>query len=164
MTIKLKYLNLVVMKEAKRIKKLFENLYDGSPWIDVTIMDTLKSISAQRAAKKIAPGRNSIWQIVNHIIAWRENVLLRVQGNKIVTPNNNYFIEIDNVSEAEWQKTLERLANSQDQWIRFLENFDESKFETIYPSNKMSYYEHIHGILQHDAYHLGQIVLLSKLV
>jgi uncharacterized damage-inducible protein DinB len=152
------------MKEAKRIKKLFEDLYDGSPWIDVTIMDTLKSISAQRAAKKIAPGRNSVWQIVNHIIAWRENVLLRVQGNKIVTPNNNYFIEIDNVSEAEWQKTLERLANSQDQWIRFLENFDESKFETIYPSNKMSYYEHIHGILQHDAYHLGQIVLLSKLV
>jgi uncharacterized damage-inducible protein DinB len=164
MTIKLKYLNLVVMKEAKRIKKLFEDLYDGSPWIDVTIMDTLKSISAQRAAKKIAPGRNSVWQIVNHIIAWRENVLLRVQGNIIITPNNNYFIEIDNVSEAEWQKTLERLANSQDQWIRFLENFDESKFETIYPSNKMSYYEHIHGILQHDAYHLGQIVLLSKLV
>jgi uncharacterized damage-inducible protein DinB len=164
MTIKLKHLNLVVMKEAKRIKKLFEDLYDGSPWIDVTIMNTLKSISAQRAAKKIAPGRNSIWQIVNHIIAWRENVLLRVQGNKIVTPNNNYFIEIDKVSEAGWQKTLERLANSQDQWIRFLENFDELKFETIYPSNKMSYYEHIHGILQHDAYHLGQIVLLSKLV
>ena len=42
--------------------------------------------------------------------------------------------------------------------------FDESDFDKIYPSNKMSYYEHIHGIIQHDAYHLGQIVLLTKLV
>jgi len=34
------------MKETKRIAKLFEDLYNGSPWIDVTIMDTLKNISA----------------------------------------------------------------------------------------------------------------------
>lgn len=27
---------------------------------------------------------------------------------------------------------------------------------------KYNYYEHIHGILQHDAYHLGQITLLIK--
>jgi len=152
-----------MMKEATRIKKLFEDLYDGSPWIDVTIMGTLKNISAKQASKKIAPERNSIWQIVNHLIAWRENVLLRVQGNDIAAPNNNYFMEIENTSDTEWQKALERLANSQDQWIRFLENFDESQFENIYASNQMTYYEHIHGILQHDAYHLGQIVLLSKL-
>jgi|SRR6185312_9972296 len=152
------------MKDSKRIKKLFEDLYNGRPWIDVTIMDTLKNISAEQAAKKVIPERNSIWQIVNHIIAWRENILLRVQGNEMVTPNNNYFTQLEIISETEWQKALERLANSQEQWIHFLENFDESQFDKIYASNKMTYYEHIHGILQHDAYHLGQIVLLSKLV
>ena len=152
------------MKETKRITKLFEDLYNGSPWIDVTIMDTLKNISAEQAAKKIIPERNSIWQIINHMIAWRENVLLRVQGNGMVTPNNNYFTQLEIISETEWQKALERLANSQEQWIHFLENSDESQFDKIYAPNKMTYYEHIHGILQHDAYHLGQIVLLSKLV
>lgn len=152
------------MKEAERIKKLFEDLYNGSPWIDVTIMDTLKNISAKQAAAKITPERNSIWQIVNHIIAWRENVLFRVQGNEVTTPNNNYFTQLENTSETEWQKALERLAHSQEQWVRFLENFDETQFDKIYPPNNMSYYKHIHGILQHDAYHLGQIVLLSKLV
>ena len=152
------------MKETNRIAKLFEDLYSGSPWIDVTIMDTLKNISVKQAAKKVTPERNSIWQIVNHMIAWRENVLLRIQGNEIVTPNNNYFTEIENTSETEWQKALERLENSQHQWIAFLKTFEESQFEKIYPKNRMSYYEHIHGILQHDAYHLGQIVLLSKLI
>ncbi len=152
------------MKETKRIIKLFEDLYNGSPWIDATIIGSLKNISAKQALKKMAPERNSIWQIVNHMTAWRENVLLRVQGNEIITPNNNYFMEITDTSERAWQKALERLANSQHQWISFLKDFGETKFEKIYPSNKMSYYEHIHGILQHDAYHLGQIVFLSKLV
>jgi uncharacterized damage-inducible protein DinB len=152
------------MKETQQITKLFEDLYDGDPWIDVTILGVLKNVSPQQAAKKIAPGRNSIWQIVNHIISWRENVLLRVQGNVINTPNNNYFIEIADISETAWQQSLERLQNSQQQWITFLKHFDESDFDKIYPSNKMSYYEHIHGIIQHDAYHLGQIVLLTKLV
>ena len=36
--------------------------------------------------------------------------------------------------------------------------------EKVYPNNGMSYYEHIQGIIQHDAYHLGQIVLLAKTV
>ena len=152
------------MKETQHITKLFEDLYDGDPWIDVTILGVLKNVSPQQAAKKIAPGRNSIWQIVNHIVSWRENVLLRVQGNVINTPNNNYFIEIEDISETAWQQCLERLQNSQQQWITFLKHFDESEFDKIYPSNKMSYYEHVHGIIQHDAYHLGQIVLLTKLV
>jgi uncharacterized damage-inducible protein DinB len=152
------------MKETQRITKLFEDLYDGDPWIDVTILGVLKNVSAQQAAKKIAPGRNSIWQIVNHIISWRENVLLRVQGNVINTPNNNYFIEIADISETAWQQSLERLQNSQQQWIAFLKHFNELGFDKIYPTNKMSYFEHIHGIIQHDAYHLGQIVLLTKLI
>jgi uncharacterized damage-inducible protein DinB len=152
------------MKETQHIAKLFEDLYDGDPWIDVTILGVLKNVSPQQAAKKIAPGRNSIWQIVNHIISWRENVLVRVQGNVITTPNNNYFSEIEDISETAWQQSLERLQNSQQQWITFLKHFDESDFDKIYPSNKMSYYEHIHGIIQHDAYHLGQILLLTKLI
>jgi hypothetical protein len=91
-------------------------------------------------------------------------VLLRVQGTVINTPNNNYFIEIADISETAWQQSLERLQNSQQQWIAFLKHFNELGFDKIYPTNKMSYFEHIHGIIQHDAYYLGQIVLLTKLI
>lgn len=152
------------MKAKERITKLFEDIYDGDPWIDVTLQGTLKNISAAKAAKKISPDRNSIWQIVNHLISWRENVLQRVQGKMITTPDNNYFTGIIDTSDAAWQSTLKRLENSQQQWITFLANFNESEFDKIYPNNNMSYYDHVNGIIQHDAYHLGQIVLLSKLL
>jgi uncharacterized damage-inducible protein DinB len=151
------------MKESQRIASLFSNLYNGEPWIDVTLMDTLQNISYQKAAEKYK-NCNSIWEIVNHIIAWRENVLQRVQGKVINTPNHNYFEPVVDISEKSWENTLSKLEQSQQQWLLFLSNYDEAEFDTIYPNNNLNYYEHIHGIIQHDAYHLGQINILTKLI
>ena len=150
------------MKETKRIAGLFENLYAGSPWIDVTIKDKLANITAKDAAAHPLDKCNSIWQIVNHLISWRLNVLKRVQGEVITTPSNNYFEEVADISDAAWKLTLQQLEESQEKWIAFLESFKSEDFSKVYPNNQMDYYEHIHGIIQHDAYHLGQIVLLAK--
>lgn len=150
------------MKETERIEKLFTDLYNGEPWIGVSISGVLKNISAEQASKKVSPELNSIWEIVNHIITWRLNVLERVQGKVITTPDNNYFDVNTETSETEWKNSLKRLKDSQQKWISFLKKFKEKDFEVIYPNNGLSYYEHIHGIIQHDAYHLGQIVLLAK--
>ncbi len=149
--------------EKERIISLFEKLYDGHPWIDVSIMDTLQKISAQQAVAKVLPNCNSIWEITNHMISWRENVLQRVQGKVITTPSDNYIKPITDTSQEAWMKTLEELKKTQKEWIGFLRRFNVEDFGTEYQPNGMTYYEHIHGIIQHDAYHLGQIVLLSKL-
>lgn len=152
------------MKEAQRISSLYQKLYNGSPWIDITITAVLENITAEQAAKRALPNANSIWEITNHIIAWRANVIQRVQGTVITTPNHNYFESIKDTSDAAWRNTLEKLEATQTAWFQFLNNFKESDFENIYPNNEMSYYEHIHGIIQHDCYHLGQIVILTKMV
>lgn len=152
------------MKEITRIVKLFEDIYNGQPWIDVTLSETLQNISSTQAAKKIAAGRNSIWQITNHLISWRLNVLQRIQGKILESPADNYFNEIEDLSETAWKQTIQRLEETQQQWVSFLKNFKEENLEQIYPGNDHTYYGHIQGIIQHDAYHLGQIVLLSKLL
>lgn len=150
------------MSETKRIQKLFNDLYHGSPWIDVTINGTLETITAQQASARPVANSNSIWEIVNHIISWRLNVLQRVQGKVIETPSHNYFTTIKDTTDAEWANTLQELKDSHQKWVSFLNTFNEKDFEKIYPINEMTYYEHIHGIIQHDAYHLGQVTLLAK--
>ncbi|MFT3911994.1 MAG: DinB family protein [Ferruginibacter sp.] len=150
------------MKEINRIINLFESTYNGSPWIDVSLIPVLQNITAAQAAIKLSPHLNSPWEIVNHLISWRKNVLKRLQGNIIKTPSHNYFVPVKNTSAIAWQKTLEELDISQKEWIHFLKEFKAGDFEKIYPNNNLSYYEHIHGIIQHDIYHLGQIVLLTK--
>jgi len=150
------------MKETQRINKLFRDIYDGHPWIDVTILGTLKTLSGEKASKKISPHWNTIWEIVNHLISWRLNVLQRLQGKVLITPDTNYFVPVSDTSETAWQQTLSRLEESQKQWEMFLNDFLDDNFSKKYSVNSFSYYEHIHGVLQHDAYHLGQIILLSK--
>lgn len=151
------------MKETKRIISLFEKIYEGSPWIDVNLVDTLRAITPEQALKKIRPSSNSIWEITNHIINWRKNVLRRVLGEVIKTPPNNYFVKVKSGTKADWKKTLDELAVTQKEWIKFMKKVKKSTFEEVYEPNGMTYYEHIQGILQHDAYHLGQIAMLAKL-
>ena len=67
-------------------------------------------------------------------------------------------------SEAAWEQSLQSLSKSQDAWNSFFESFDDADFEKTYAKNNHTYYEHIHGIVQHDVYHLGQIVILKKLL
>jgi len=150
------------MKETDRSIKLFEDLYNGNSWIDVNIVSVLTQINAIQASKKILPHCNSIWEITNHLISWRINVLQRVQGEITNSPENNYFSPIEDTSENAWSDTLDKLQKTQQQWIDFLKAFKEEFFDEVYPANNMTYYEHIHGLIQHDAYHLGQIVLLAK--
>jgi uncharacterized damage-inducible protein DinB len=150
------------MKEMKRIAKMMDDIYDGSPWIDVTLVGTLQKVTAEQAARRIAPHWNTIWEIVNHMISWRLNVLQRVQGEVIKTPASNYFEPVTDTSPEAWRATLGRLEESQKQWKKLLKKFKKSDLEKEYPNNGQTYYEHIHAIIQHDHYHLGQLVLLAK--
>jgi uncharacterized damage-inducible protein DinB len=152
------------MKETQRLIRLFEAGYDGSPWIDVNLVDILQLVSAAQALKKTAPSSNSIWEITNHIISWRKNVLHRVKGKTIKTPAHNYFLAVKSSSSAAWKATLKELELTQSDWIAFLKSLKEAELEEVYAPNHLTYYEHIQGILQHDAYHLGQIVMLTKLL
>ncbi len=151
-------------KEIKRIKSLFEKLYGGKPWLDVNIIDNIKVLNAQQASIKLNQKTNSIWEITNHMINWRLNVIERIHDKMMPAPDHNYFQPVDDQSESEWQATIKKLESTQVAWLNLLENFDEENFEKIYPGNAMNYYEHIQGIIQHDAYHLGQITLLSRLI
>lgn len=152
------------MKETDRILKSFEDLFSGDPWLDVNLMDTIDGIPARQASRRIAPGRNTIREILHHVVQWRMTVLQRIQGEEVSSPDHNYLLPIEDSSEAGWEETIDQLKRSQEKWTYFLRTWDQKEFDTVYPGNKMTYYEHVQGILQHDSYHLGQVVLLSKLV
>ena len=152
------------MLESKRISNLYQSIYNGNPWLEVTLEKTLSDITAEQAYRKINPNLNTIWEIVNHLIQWRRNILRRVEGETVITPDHNYFVPVLDSSEAAWEQSLQYLEISQEQWKSFFDNFDDVDFEKIYPNNNHTYYEHIHGIIQHDVYHLGQIVILKKLL
>ena len=150
------------MKENEKLQKLFRDHFNGAPWIEVQITGSLKNIKAAYAAKNVS-GLNSIWQIVHHMTCWRETLLARLRGVHVPSPADNYFIPIADTSAKAWTKTLTRLNASQKNILLYLQK--EWKDADEKPGNSpYSRYELIQGLLQHDAYHLGQIILIKKLL
>lgn len=150
------------MNEQQRLTALFKNLFNGDPWLDITILGTLSQVSPQKAALKPGYGGNSIWEIVNHMISWRHVILKRIQGEPKNTPEHNYFLPVDDTSDSAWSDTLEKFDASQQIWLDYLATVDESELNRNYQGSPYSIYDLIHGIIQHDAYHLGQLTLLAK--
>lgn len=154
------------MQTTHNIQKLFSDLYNGNPWTWINLHDIISDITADKAAKNPIPNANSIWQIVQHCIGWRENVLRKLAGDAFETPDDNYLTAPVDTSTASWQELLDRLAQSEKDWESYLANItDDFLNEPYAPSNgEYTVYEVIHGVLHHDNYHFGQIMMLKKLL
>jgi hypothetical protein len=64
----------------------------------------------------------------------------------------------------DWRATVEQLDKSQEALAAAIEAFDPGNLSQQVPwtDEPMTYYAVIHGIIHHDLYHAGQIVLIKK--
>ena len=154
------------MMNASGLKKLFADLYNGQPWTEITLTDIVEGITAAQAAAQLIPNANTIWQLVQHCIGWRDNVLAKLNGVVFLSPEDNYLSMPQDISESTWQTLLLQLKKSEQDWETYLETLDEAQLQSPYlPSKgKFTVFEVIHGILHHDNYHFGQIMMLKKLL
>ena len=151
------------MTNIEHINKLLKDHYSGDPWIDITIMGTLKTLTAKQAALKL-PGLNSIWQKVNHMISWRNALIARVKDKPARHPENNFIWEVKDTTAKAWKDTIKEFEKSQKDITTFLGKQKDSHLEIISPTSGYSYYELVMSIIIHDTYHLGQIVLIKKMI
>lgn len=153
------------MSESARIQKLFADWYDGIPWTEIKMTDILKDVTPEMAATHYITGANSIWQLVYHCLGWRINVLQKIQGAEFASPADNYLSEPSDTDAAAWEKLLADYAQNEKDWQQYLATVSNDILDSGYIPSKTKFtcYEVIHGLLHHDNYHFGQIVMLKKL-
>jgi uncharacterized damage-inducible protein DinB len=82
-------------------------------------------------------------------------------GKPAVTPDMN-FPKTPGPAPAAWKKSLARLAASQRKFRAAVAKFPEKQLGRIRPGTKMSWNVLIHGQIQHQLYHAGQIAMLRR--
>ena len=71
-------------------------------------------------------------------------------------------------SESAWEATLANLAESGDRLEKSIARFPEGHLDDPVPaysekgSSGITYYHVLHGVIQHDVYHAGQIAVLRN--
>ena len=136
--------------------------YDENNWF-VAIKNALAGLTAEQAKWKPDGADNTIWEEVNHLIAWNEIWLRRYRGELDFFDD---YVNVDTFTtgHGDWQATCEYLFKLMDEWRKVLTDITEDKLTSILHEKRPSpWYSPIAQQNIHNAYHTGQIVLLRKL-
>ena len=150
------------MAEKKRTLELLDRAYRARAWHGPALLETLKDVNAAMAASRVVKGAHTIWELVDHVASWNAIVAMRLAGgNPAVTPDMN-FPRTPPPTPAAWKKSLARLAASQRRFRAAVARFPGKQLGRIRPGTKTSWNVLIHGQIQHQLYHAGQIAMLRR--
>ena len=147
--------------EINRILKLFADLQHGDSWIDNNFKLVLHGVDSKKAMQSISGKTNSIWQLVAHVTYWRTYVVNRLTGTNNPPPFSDFLLP-DEPNEANWRQALHDFEAAYHLLRNAIHHFNEENLYKPSPRKDQTFYELIMGCLQHDAYHMGQMILLKK--
>ena len=144
--------------EIQKISDILKHSFEKNAWHGPAVMEVLIGIDESIVNKKINT-THSISELVGHMISWRTFVTERLLGNEGFEVS-----EVINfpVSES-WLKTVNSLRESQQKLLLALELFPVERLHEIVPNRSYKFFTMVHGIIHHDLYHLGQIVLIKRI-
>jgi uncharacterized damage-inducible protein DinB len=151
------------MSETQRIADQLKRAYEGKAWHGPAVREVLAGVTASQAAARPLPRAHSIWEIALHIAVWEDLARRRLAGERLVEiPDAEDWPAVRDPSESAWQQTLETLARGNRALRDAILAFPESRLGENPAGKQHSYYIELHGAVQHDLYHAGQIALLKK--
>jgi DinB superfamily len=150
------------MNEIQRILDQYERVMNGAAWHGDPILQILDGVSAATAALRPVANAHSIWEIVGHMAFWEGVATKRLAGLRAGLVEEGNFPAVPEATEVNWQKTLERFRASNHAFREALHKLDAAQLDELSAAGKRSFYDEAHGLIEHNAYHAGQIALLSK--
>lgn len=156
------------MSEIERIIDELQREHAGEPWHGSPLRQILKGVTAANAAARPLPGGHSIWELVRHITAWKNETRRRLSGAAAADPDEGDWPAVGETTDDRWRQALAALERAHTELVAAIRRVPEAQLSK--PTNDprapggagVSYYVLLHGIVQHDAYHAGQIAILKK--
>jgi uncharacterized damage-inducible protein DinB len=153
----------VTVSEAENIVDQLERAFEGDAWHGSSMSEILGDIPCEVAAARPASGAHSIWEIVIHTTVWQRTVRERLQGKPIAElPDHEDWPPVTDTSCDAWEEALRDLRTEyellRDEALRWS---GRDLGETC-EGQRYTVYEMLHGVIQHNLYHAGQIAVLKK--
>ena len=126
----------------------------------------LENITLEQATWKPAEGAmNSIWELVCHLLFYKKRLLLRFLGETANEPqaeNNESTFRIPTETVQNWKETKQEYFDVHRELEKILAKSEDEDLYRQIPGERSLVLE-LKSLAMHDAYHIGQIVFLSKM-
>ena len=152
------------MKITEHITKHITEVFEGNNWTEITVNATLQDVTYKEATIVTPATPNTIAALLFHLDFYNEVVISRLHNIDPVIDDHNGFNVPPIESEKQWSQLQEKAFASTAKLAAMVSNFPEEKLFTPTQPGLSTYYKTFHGIAEHTHYHLGQIMLLKKLI
>ena len=157
------------MTTAGQLQHELETAFLGKPWYGKPISEIITDGDWQAAFNKPAGSVHSVAHIILHMTGWTEEVISRFQGNPAAEPARGDWPEPAEPSEQNWHQLVIDLDEANSNLIKAMQAFPDDKWDELINDQRemgepvTTYRELVHGFIQHQIYHAGQIALLNRM-
>jgi DinB family. len=152
--------------EADRIADQLTRSYSGDArgdaWFGLALRPLLRKIAPTGAAWRPLRNRHNIWELVLHLIANIDFVLARLDEQKLELTTETHWPKPAAPTPAAWKDALSALDARYEKLLEQVRALDDDQLAERVAGRPYSVYVMLHGIIQHNVYHAGQIALLAS--
>jgi len=153
------------MSEVKRIAGQLHASLHGPAWHGPSLLEILDGVTADEARQHPIVAAHSMAELVPHITAWLIAAERRLAGQAIELEGDADWPPV--TDSFDWPAVLQQLREAADSLgsrIRTLADAELSTIRVHSFGQEYSAYVLLHGVVQHNLYHAGQLAILKKAI
>ena len=151
------------MSETARIAEQLRRAFEGGAWHGPSLMELLADVKAEQAAARPLEAAHTIWELLHHVAAWEAIALRRLQGERLVdVPQSEDWPPVVDRTATAWERDLAAAREGNSRLGVAIAGLDDARLAATVPGKDYDNYVLLHGVIQHDLYHAGQIAVLKK--
>lgn len=152
------------MSISNQLAKHLRDVHFGGNWTVTDLRSTLSDVNWEDAMKQVC-SLNSIAALTVHM-TYYVNVLITVLEENKLTGKDEISWTLPSLrSQQEWEQLQEQIWKSAEKAALLIEQLPDEQLEQDFVDPKYgTRYRNIAGIVEHMHYHLGQIVMIKKLI
>ncbi len=153
------------MKLSTQIANQFREVYLNGTWVaNTNLKDQLSSVSVEQAQTKVG-SLNTIAALAFHVNYYVAGVIKVLEGGSLDI-RDKFSYDLPPIKSAkDWENLREKMWTDGERFASLVEQMSEEQLHAPFVEEKYgNYYRNITCMIEHCYYHLGQIVLIKKLV
>jgi uncharacterized damage-inducible protein DinB len=150
--------------KTKQLAKHIHQVYFGGNWTEVNIKDTVSNISWEVATKKV-DGFNTILALTYHIHYFTKVQLKVLEDGILEGKDSESYKHSEITSQHQWEAMHKAMWQDAERFTKLIEELPDTILDQPFTDKKYgTYATNFLGLIEHTHYHLGQIVILKKLI
>lgn len=152
------------MNLAAQIAEQFREVQLNGTWVSTNLKTQLSDVTWEQATTKVGT-LNTIAALAFHINYYVAGIVNVLEGGPLDIRDKYSFDMPPIESEADWQKLLDKMWRDAEKFAALVEQMPEERlWEDFFDKKYGNYYRNLSAMIEHSYYHLGQIVVIKKML